>query len=549
MNRLFLVVYAVIGLLIIRQGDLFAQSRTQNDSVKTAAPVIVGNDTLLFVYSKLGPFTNEDRAKAITERLHNSIENFTKTDSINIIKGDKSSDILFNDIVLMTVTDEDAQAAGKNRDELTSQNAEILLKKITQVSESSSLLKLFLNVLFIVLGLLLFIGLMKLFKKIFPKLYEKIKTSEGKNIKAFKIQTLEIFSSDQITAALIRATKYFRYLLTTLLVYIFVLFVFSLFPLTKEIGSSLFNYLLKPVKLFTDAIISFLPNLFSIIVISVAAYIVIKFFRMIARALENDKIRIPGFYKDWAIPTYKILRFIIIAFSAVMIFPYVPGSDSTAFQGLSVFLGVVLSFGSSSSISNVVAGIILTYTRSFDTGDRIKIGETVGDVLEKTLLVVRIRTIKNVDIAVPNSVVLGSHIINYSRSALEHGLILHTNVTIGYDVPWRTVHELLLNAAAKTNHLLKEPKPFVHQQSLDDFYVNYELNVYTNDSHSIASVYSELHQNIQDSFNEGGVEIMSPHYAALRDGNQVTIPENYLPKEYQTPGFRLFNYSLRNSKG
>ena len=405
------------------------------------------------------------------------------------------------------------------------------------------------NVLFIVLGLILFIVLMKFFKKIFPKLYEKIKTSEGKNIKAFKIQTLEIFSSDQITAVLIRAAKYLRYLLTALLVYIFVLFIFSLFPLTKEIGSALFNYLLKPVKLFTGAIISFLPNLFSIIVISVAAYIIIKFFRMIARALENDKIRIPGFYKDWAIPTYKILRFIIIAFSAVMIFPYVPGSDSTAFQGLSVFLGVVLSFGSSSSISNVVAGIILTYTRSFDTGDRIKIGETVGDVLEKTLLVVRIRTIKNVDIAVPNSVVLGSHIINYSRSALEHGLILHTNVTIGYDVPWRTVHELLLNAAAKTNNLLKEPKPFVYQQSLDDFYVNYELNVYTNDSHSMASVYSELHQNIQDSFNEGGVEIMSPHYAALRDGNQVTIPENYLPKEYQTPGFRLFNFSLRNSKG
>ena len=143
----------------------------------------------------------------------------------------------------------------------------------------------------------------------------------------------------------------------------------------------------------------------------------------------------------------------------------------------------------------------------------------------------------------------GSHIINYSRSALEHGLILHTNVTIGYDVPWRTVHELLLNAAAKTNHLHKDPKPFVYQQSLDDFYVNYELNVYTNDSHSMSSIYSELHQNIQDSFNEGGVEIMSPHYAALRDGNQVTIPENYLPKEYQTPGFRLFNFSLRNSKG
>ncbi|MCW5966019.1 MAG: mechanosensitive ion channel, partial [Bryobacterales bacterium] len=176
-------------------------------------------------------------------------------------------------------------------------------------------------------------------------------------------------------------------------------------------------------------------------------------------------------------------------------------------------------------------------TRAFVIGDRVKVGETTGDVVERTLLVTRLRTTKNVDVSVPNSMLLSNQIINYSAVAREKGLILHTTVTIGYDVPWRTVHSLLIGAALDTRDILENPKPFVLQTSLDDFYVSYELNAYTHNSKRIAAIYSDMHANIQDKFNEGGVEIMSPHYRAARDGNLTTIPAQYLPEDYRTPRF------------
>jgi small-conductance mechanosensitive channel len=218
-----------------------------------------------------------------------------------------------------------------------------------------------------------------------------------------------------------------------------------------------------------------------------------------------------------------------VALAAVMIFPYLPGADSDAFKGVSIFLGVLLSFGSSGAVSNVVAGAVLTYTNAFRPGDRVQIGETVGDVVERTMLVIRLRTIKNVDVTVPNAAALSSQMINYTAQANTRGLILHTTVTIGYDAPWRQVHQLLIDAARATEGLLQDPEPFVLQTGLDDFYVRYEVNAYTDRPSEMARTYSLLHQNIQDRFNQAEVEIMSPHYRALRDGSALTIPEGNLP--------------------
>ena len=233
------------------------------------------------------------------------------------------------------------------------------------------------------------------------------------------------------------------------------------------------------------------------------------------------------------------MRFLVNVFAAISIFPYIPGSQSDAFRGVSVFLGILLSFGSAGAISNLIAGLVLTYMHPFRNGDRVKIADTIGDVIERTQLVTRIRTIKNVVITIPNSMVLGSHIINFSSVAKEQGLILHTAITIGYDAPWKTVHALMIAAAKATTHILTTPEPFVLQTSLDDFYVTYEINAYTDQANKMGTIYGELHQNIQDKFNEAGVEIMSPHCANIRDGNQVTIPENYLPKSYRAPGLRI----------
>jgi small-conductance mechanosensitive channel len=268
-----------------------------------------------------------------------------------------------------------------------------------------------------------------------------------------------------------------------------------------------------------------------------ATYYLLKFLRFVADGIKDEKIHISGVHADLIDPTYQLLRFFIVAFAVVAAFPYIPGSESPVFRGISIFVGFLLSLGSTSLVSNIIAGIVLTYTRGLRVGDRVQIGEAVGDVIDRNLLVTRIRTIKNVVITIPNGKVLNGHIVNYSSSMVDKGLILNTTVTIGYDVPWRQVHQLLIDAALTTPGIQKDPKPYVLQTSLDDFYVSYELNAFTKDPSWMAVLYSRLHQHIQDEFTNAGVEIMSPGFTAYRNGNPLTIP----PEHEQDLGYtKLF---------
>lgn len=242
--------------------------------------------------------------------------------------------------------------------------------------------------------------------------------------------------------------------------------------------------------------------------------------------MQSERLKLRGFYPDWAIPTYHIIRFLLYAFMIAMIYPYLPGSNSGVFQGISVFVGLIVSLGSSTVIGNIIAGLVITYMRPFKIGDRIKLNDTTGNVVEKTPLVTRIRTPKNEVVTIPNSFVMSSHTVNFSQSAREYGLIIHSEVSIGYDVPWRVVNKLLIEAALNTPGVVDDPRPFVLSTSLSDWYPVYQVNAYIKDADCLAEIYSDLHQNIQDRFNEAGVEIMSPHYMAVRDGNASTIPSN-----------------------
>lgn len=366
---------------------------------------------------------------------------------------------------------------------------------------------------------------------------------KGTKLRPLEVKNYEILSADRMAETLTLLTKVIRFILFLIVLYTYLAIVFSLFSFSRTWADKLFEYVMNPLEKVWFSFLEFLPNLFFIIVLFFVFRYLIKIVKFIFLEIDKGALKVEAFHQDWAMPTFKIVRFMILVLAAIIIFPYLPGSNSPFFQGISVFLGILFSLGSSSAIANMVSGVVLTYMRPFKIGDRVKIADTMGDVVEKTLLVTRVRTVKNVDITIPNSMVLGSHIINFSSSAEEKGLILHTTVTIGYDVPWKQVHSLLLSAAGETDTLLKEPKPFVLQTSLDDFYVSYELNAYTRESGRMAAIYSALHSKIQDKFNEAGVEIMSPHYGAHRDGNQTTIPQDYLPKDYKAPSFNIFTKS------
>lgn len=346
-------------------------------------------------------------------------------------------------------------------------------------------------------------------------------------LSSIRIQSVEVISRERLTQFAYGVFAIIRIGLLISLLYGYITLLFSFFAFTETWASTLFQYVTDPLSEVVASVAAFLPKLFFVMVVVFLTRFVLKVVRTVFLEVEKGTMTFSGFHREWAIPTYKIIRFLIIAFAAVIIFPYLPGSDSDAFKGISVFLGILFSLGSAGAISNVISGLVLTYMRAFQIGDRVKIGETMGDVVEKTLLITRVRTTKNVDITIPNAQVLSSHILNYSTVAADPGLILHTTVTIGYDAPWRTVHRLLIESARATKDIQQEPEPFVLQKSLDDFYVTYELNAYTRAADRMASIYSEMHQNIQDKFNEAGIEIMSPHYEAERDGDESTIPKEY----------------------
>ena len=394
----------------------------------------------------------------------------------------------------------------------------------------------------------IFLVIYRFINLLFPFMTRVVRSWKGTRIRTISIQSTNLLTAERITNLLSGALRIGRFAALILLWYLFLPTVFSFFDATQTWASTLIGYVLKPILTMASAFVNYLPNLITIVVILFISRYVLKFIAFIFKEIDQEAITLPGFLPEWAAPTYKIVRFLILVFVAIVVFPYLPGSDSPAFQGISLFVGVLFSLGSTTAIANIVAGVVLTYMRPFRVGDRVKIADTMGDVIEKTLLVTRVRTVKNVDITIPNAMVLGSHIINFSTSADDRGLILHTVVTIGYDVPWRQVHDLLISAALATGHILKEPSPFVLQTGLNDYYPVYELNAYTNNPSMMARIYSELHQNIQDKFNESGVEILSPAYSAVRDGNSMAVPPDYLPKSYQAPGFRLFSFGNPTNK-
>lgn len=298
--------------------------------------------------------------------------------------------------------------------------------------------------------------------------------------------------------------------------------MFSFLPWTQGLAETFYGYIADPVKNILNSFIAFVPNVFSIFIIFIIARYFLRILTYVSKEIEQDKLKIAGFHRDWAKPTFNLVKILIYALALVFTVQYLPSSK--AFQGVSIFVGVLFTLGSTSAIANMIAGIVITYMRPFAIGDRVKIGETIGDIVEKNLLVTRLKTIKNEDITIPNATIINTHLWNYSKNASSIGIILHTTVTIGYDVPSKTVISLLLEAAKNTKNLTRDFKPFVLQKGLSDFYVEYELNVYTKQPKKMAHFYSELHENILEEFNVANVEILSPHYSVYRDGNASTIP-------------------------
>ena len=521
-----------------------ANKIAQIDSLKNTAkgyPVLgFKNDTLFYIYTKMGAASPKERAVSISNKINQLYQDdFLIEDSIRISDTEETYDIVYKDLIIASVSENDALWYGKSKKELSENFQQIIKSAIVQAKDENSWLKLLSRiglVFFVILVAWVFIGLIG---KGYTRLVINFDTNKEKWLQDLSYKDYTFLTVDQETQILLFLIKVLRWFVYFLLLYITLPIIFSIFPFSRDWANTLFYLIWSPFKGLLISIWTYIPNLFKILVIYFVMKYVIKFVKYIFQEIEAEKLVLSDFHSDWAMPTFSIVQFLLYAFMFVLIFPYLPGSESAIFKGVSVFVGVLFSLGSSSAISNMVAGLVITYMRPFKIGDRIKIDNVTGDIIEKTLLVTRVRTIKNEVITIPNSSVLTENTTNYSIEAKDKGLIVNTTVTIGYDVPWPKVHKVLIEAARRTDMIMDEPAPYVLQTSLEDFYVAYQINAYTREASKQALIYSSLHQNIQDVCNESDIEILSPHYRAARDGNMTTIPADYLPKDYKVPHFNV----------
>lgn len=509
-------------------------------AVAQGSPVVIADDTLFRLYGHLGAFSADARAAAAVVRLRSVLQIVGRERvTITVIDHESASELAAGDQLLMTVLDADAVPLGRPRTVVAREYAQRIDRTLVVLNAREGTQALIVDTGLALAATAVLVAMLVAARWGFARIYRRIRALERVRLPALRIQDFELLSAGRLSQLLLGAARLTRLVLTVLLFYVYVPLVLSFFPWTTPLSRRIVAYALTPFAAAWASFVAYVPNLFYLAAGVVIARFVLKFVRSLFEALGSGAIRAEGFHRDWADPSYKIARVMVLAFAAMALYPFLPGAGSDAFKGVSIFLGVFFSLGSSAAIGNVVAGVVLTYTNAFRVGDRVRIGDTVGDVMEKTLLVTRLRTIKNVAVTIPNGAVLGSQIINYSTNAGSQGLILHTAVTIGYDAPWRQVHALLSDAARITEDINDDPPPFVLQTSLDDFYVTYELNAYTDRADRMAATYSLLHQNIQDGFNAAGVEIMSPHYATLRDGNEITIPVAHRAADYRVPGHRV----------
>lgn len=323
--------------------------------------------------------------------------------------------------------------------------------------------------------------------------------------------------------------------LVLLVGYACISYILRLFPWTRGFGTSLRDWLLAPLLVFGAGAVRYLPNLVFLVILVVLTRYLLRAIRLFFIRVGQGSISIPGFDSDWALPTDRIVRLLTIAFAVVVAYPYIPGSGSEAFKGISLLLGLIFSLGSPSVIGNLVAGQSLAFRRAFRVGDRIKVGENIGDVAQVRLLTTYLRSLKNEQIVIPNSLILNSEVVNYTALAPDPGLILHTTVRIGYGTPWRQVEAMLLEAAARTRGLLAQPQPFVLQKSLSEFAVVYEINAYTDNPKAMMPLYSALHRNILDLFNEYGVQIMTPAYEGDPEQAKVVPPGQWYSAPASSP--------------
>lgn len=482
------------------------------------APAVVLDGTVLFrVAEPLGPYSQVDRAADVS-RVLDSLSRHPPAGGFTVTATDGAgySDLAIGPLILHRVVDADTAGTGLSRPALAHAYERVLSEALTTAavrrrSEVVDRQVAIAGGITLLLLLALLIG-----GRFVAGTQRRLERLRDDTMEWEAIRHLEVVRHISIIDTLLDLLRVLSYGLVVLLVMLYVPTVLAIFPATRVLARQVAPFTIDPVLQGGITLLHYLPRLLVLVLVLVVMRYLSRLATLGFRAIGDGQVQLRNFPAEWAQPTSLLVRGFLVAVTFALVFPYLPGARSDGVKGVTIFLGLLLSWGSSSAVTNLIAGVVLTYTRAFRIGDRVAIAGTVGDVVERSLLVTRLRTTKNVDVTIPNGIVLSSNMENFTTSAREKGLVLHTTVTIGYDTDWREVHRVLIGAAVATPHIRATPAPFVLQVALNNVTVSYELNAYTDAPSEMHLTLSVLQAAVMDACRAAGIELLTPEVTEFR---------------------------------
>ena len=517
---------ATTSLLLACGGGAAVAQENPDQSIEVK-PVVIDGVTL-FKLRGATSFPAADRAAAIARRIE-AVATDPKIDpaAVRTVPDGSHVGVFAGPTRVMLVLEADASIEQLNVSELAEAYRQRIQSAILDYRAARTTERRVSGVVTAAIGTLLFVLAVGLLLFGSSRLARRMARA---SVQTVGIQSFAILRAERIRSVVSAVQRIATVVALAGLALAWLVFVLRQFPWTFGFGNELLDNVLEPLTTLGRAFLASIPHLVFLVVLYYLVRGVLRLVHTFFVAVERGAVKLSEFEPEWAIPTYKIVRLAIVLLSLVVAYPYIPGSDSAAFKGLSLFAGVVFSLGSTTAISNIVAGYMMTYRRAFRVGDVVRIGDVTGAVTAMRLQVTHLRTRRNEEVVIPNSQIINGHVINYSTLAKKPGLLLHTTVGIGYETPWRQVEAMLCEAAGRTVGLAQKPEPFVLQTLLGDFAVSYELNVGCDEPRHMPELYTALHRNILDVFNEYGVAIMTPAYRADPPDAKVVPKENwYLP--------------------
>jgi len=502
---------------------------TTVDADAIDAPVEV-DGTVLFHVRGVSSYPAEVRADLIRQRIEAAAADpSVSADSLSMNDEGTAVRIAAGRHLIMGVVDADAASEEVSRAELATAHMNRIRDAIREYRAArtpAAIRRAAVNTGWSTVVFAVTIGLLIWFWRAVDRLMRRRLQTR---IHSVGIQSFEVMRADKIWAGLRNAMLAVRMIVFLGCLLTYLGFTLRQWPLTRGFARNLVAFASAPLQVIGRGCVANIPRLVFLAVLFVVIRLALRIIRLFFESVGRGTVTLSGFDAEWAQPTYKIVRVAVVAFALIVAYPYIPGSESAAFKGVSLFIGIVFSLGSSSAVSNIMAGYMMTYRRAFKVGDRVKIGDTIGDVIQVRLQVTHLRSFKNEEILIPNSQILSGEVVNYTSLARLEPLLLHTEVGIGYETAWRRVEAMLLEAARRTSGLATDAPAFVRLKRLGDFAITYELNVPCRDVPAMNALYTSLHQHILDVFNEEAVQIMTPAYEGDPPEPKIVAPKDWYP--------------------